>query len=216
MKLLKKIFDADESFDPFFVSSFISQLLTTYLTEFHSSTQNQKKIVKYFNMYPTDPSQSIHNNKLESTIAELMAWQDKSRNFTDSQRHNHPEQGFSIEMHEIKRLDKIFDSLNSRDIKELLHLLDHTNVKVRKLMVLMFQVLLKTKNFKRRMSAKCGLESGPGMVLVNRLKDLAWDPQNEVYLFVLLKQLKSFVEARNLEMQLGKIATKGRAGMLWF
>lgn len=209
MKLLKNIFQANQSFDPFLMTSYITQMVTTYLSDFHTSVPCPKKMVQYFNMLPTEPEDGDPPPKLESTITDLVAWQGRIQALSDARSQEFPEQGFSMEMDEVKKMGKVFISADSRDIKELLRLLDHPKQKVRRLMVLLFQVFLKSRSARRRMIDKCGLCAVNGLILVTRLRGLAKGSQAESYLFMLLRELAAFANNRQTQMLLNKSPMKG-------
>ena len=209
MILLKNIFGANDSFDPFFVTSYISQLVTTYITEFHSKNCLNKKRYEYLSLLPTDYSLQNNSNDLTSTISEIIAWQEKHEDPSTLNIVNHPEKSFPLEMHQLKKLGKVFFKMNSNDIKNLLKLLDHPKSKIRRLMILLIQILLKSKRAKKRFIDKCGLGIKPGLFMINRLKDLAWDNQNEINVFMLIKQINEFITKIEKKIVKSKIILKG-------
>ena len=209
MKLLNNIFNANESFEPFFVKSYISQIVTTYLSEFYCKVSTQKKLVQYLNLLPAESNIQNYGTMLNSTISDIKAWQEKTKQIKRKGNIPHPETAFSMEMQDLKKLDNVFKNIKSKNIKKLLQLLDHKKSKVRRLMVLLFQILLKSKEAKRKMIDKCGLSTGDGLFLISRLKDLVWDNQNEVYLFLLLKEINQFINTMQNTMRKNKIILKG-------
>jgi uncharacterized membrane protein len=209
MKLLKNIFDADKSFDPFFVKSYLSQIVTTYLSEFYNEISNQKKLVQYINLLPSTQHEQNYGTLLDSTMSEIIAWQEKTKANRKDSEIAEPEKSFPMEMKDLKNLENVFTQINSQNIKKLLKLLDHSKPKVRRLMIIFFQILLKSKKAKKRMVDKCGLGSGDGLFMLNRLKDLTWDSQNELYLFSLLKEINNFIKNIECSMVKNKTIMKG-------
>lgn len=209
MKLLDNIFAANESFDPFFVTSYLTQIVTTYLTEFHSPSPLNKKMARFLNPLPIDDPFNQTSRLMESTITEIIAWQERAQQLQTDEQPAHPEKAFPMEMKHLRRLVKVFVDIPSISIKKLLRLLDHSRPKVRRLTVALLQILLKSRPAKRRLIDKCGLGSGPGLIMLNRFKDLVWDRRNEMVLFLLLRQLNQFIKRVERQMAKNRLLVRG-------
>jgi hypothetical protein len=184
-------------------------MITTYLSEFYSGIPTQKKLVQYLNLLPTESNIQNYGTLLNSTMSEIIAWQEKTEAFKNKTKNSQPEKAFPMEMGDLKNLENVFTKIKSNNIKKLLQLLDHSKPKVRRLMLLLFQILLKSKSAKKKMVDKCGISTGNGLFLLTRLKDLVWDNENEVYLFLLLKEINVFIKNIESTMLKDKIVLKG-------
>ena len=117
---------------------------------------------------------------------------------------------FDFSIQEVRKLLKIFSLLNSKKIKILILLMENNDLSVRKLAMILFQILLSKTKSKIHFVEKCALGYVPGVYCLTRLKYLQNKGARAVDVISLLNKIKSYVKAELTRIKLKNESVHGR------
>ena len=213
MELLKKVIDAHQNYNEFLLFSYLKQILSFYIADVSKACKRQPIFFSNFHkvdlasacfLEGRDSLSSLEFSEYESDFEEFSEFMNQRGALVKQ-----PEKDFRIDVTQIKNLATVFCELSARQIKTLLELLEHKKGRIRKLMMVLFCVLLEKSRNKERFINRCALGTCPGLFLLSRLKIISRDPDKSVFLYILLKQIKAFIKNLELKMKLNLIAVKG-------
>lgn len=217
MELLDKVIDAHKNYNEFLLYSYLKQILSLYITQSAPKISrrrplfltNFREIAEASRCYleGRDSLSSLESSEEEDEIYEEWPEFMNKRGALVSQ----PEKAFRIDVGQIDGLGSVFGELSAGQIKSLLELLEHKKGRVRKLMLVLFCVLLDRSLNKARFIDRCALGPSGGLYLISRLKVVTRDVEKSVFLYILLKQIKGYMKNLELKMRLNGVNCKG-----WF
>lgn len=130
---------------------------------------------------------------------------------TPSGQANPEDSSTHISLQESNNLLKVFSLLNSKQIKELLRLIEYISKPIRKLAALLFQILLFKSKSKVHFVEKCALGFVPGLYCISRLKFIGLKGATPSDLILLLEQIKGHVKTVLTKVQIRNQPISGKS-----
>lgn len=232
MKLLQNLFEAHDDHDYRLLDGYLSRLSAEYLSNHYTPPTIPEKALKSIHTF--QPSQILAVRPNSDFFDELYASGDENTrsetNKTDSKlrtkktmqslgddselKRDMSPDPFQTRQIEIKAellpdLGRIFTLLDSKSIRRLLVLLEHPKKSTRRLMVLLFQVLLQRKKNKVHFVEKCAIGYSGGTYLLSRLKYAHGKCEDAVQIFGLLSAIKRSLRSLEVKLRIEGVSIPG-------
>jgi len=111
---------------------------------------------------------------------------------------------------EVRKLLKVFSLLNSKKIKILILLMENNETNIRKLAVILFQILLNKSSSKIHFVEKCALGYVPGLYCLTRLKYLQNKGATGEDIIMLISHIRNYVKAKLTQIHLKGDSLQGK------
>ena len=185
MKLLENIFLAEKNLDSELFTSYLKQIIATYIEEFSTSSTFMESISPFCKFYSISNRRSENENHLAKNLI--------SENSKTQLANLCEEKDYKIDLKEVKKLSDVFTKTGSQKIKQLLMFLENTNSSIRKLGLILFQIILKRNKSKMYFIEKCALGFSNGLYLLTRMKWLSKISNNDGKIFMLLIKIRKYI-----------------------
>ena len=237
MKLLLNLFEAHDDHDFRLLDGYLSRLCGDFLSTHY--TPNAMPELARKSMHTFDPSKILAIRPDSDFFDELYASGNEDKNLKDGDKDSQlrtkktmqslrenselnkdlspdPFQTKPIEIQSelLPDLNRIFTLLDSKSIRRLLVLLEHPKKSTRRLMVLLFQILLQKKKNKVHFVEKCAIGFSRGTYLLSRLKYSHAKCQDSTQIFGLLFQIKRRIRDLEFMLQIQSVSVTGNFKIL--
>jgi hypothetical protein len=161
-------------------------------------------------LYRSEEDPQKNDPQLNDGETKLSLSRDLSPKLTpNSQEESSLDKDLKIKPEWLKGLAKVFTLLDSKAIKKLLLLLEHPKETTRKMIMVLFQIiLLKTEN-KIHFVEKCAIGFSPGVYLISRMKFVYSVSKDPVAVFRCLSQIKKHFRTIRMRLELEDKKLKG-------
>lgn len=222
MNLLNNIFEAYEAHDFRLLDSYLRMILSEFITQFHSPSSKGKGLQPLFNIF--NPSKVLTVKKNTDFFDALYKSEDEAQKPESQKTEGETKLSFSRDLSPkiapasadefspskklqvkpewLKGLLKVFSLLDSKAIKKLLLLLEHPKETTRKMIMVLFQILLKKTESKIHFVEKCAIGFSPGVYVVTRVKFVHSITQNHHKVFQCFMEIKRHFRTLRLRMEL--------------
>lgn len=226
MNLLNNIFEAYKAHDFRLLDSYLRLILSQYITKYKTAPSPDQTISSHFNIFQPsklltvrknadffdmvyrseDDKQETQTNDNETKIS--LSRDLSPKEHQASKDDNSPNSSLQIKPEWIRSLSKVFSILDSKAIKKLLLLLEHPKETTRKMIMVLFQILLQRTQNKIHFVEKCAIGFSPGVYIVSRMKyihSITADFRNVFACLMAIKKhfrvIKSKLEIENKHLQ---------------
>ena len=232
MNLLKNIFEAYTAHDFRLLDSYLSKILHNFIQNFSTDPVFFPKFETYFELF--QPSKMITIKK-DVDFFDMVYQSDDDEKKNDPiflegetklslSRDLSPLKLNEIEPNKanletcddlvlkpewVRALSKIFSILDSKGIKKLLLLLEHPKETTRKMIMVLFQVLLQKTESKVHFVEKCAIGFTSGLYLISRMKYVYARVQNGVLIFQLLRKIKKYFKTTCSKLEIMNETMRG-------
>lgn len=190
MNLLNNIFEAYLAHDFRLLDSYLHRILSQYISKYKSTPIEKSTLSIHFNIFQPSKILTIKKNadffdmvyrseddnkKIDKTSNDGETKLSISRDLSPkieqtSLDPESPNKNQKIKAEWLKSLGKVFSVLDSKAIKKLLLLLEHPKETTRKMIMILFQILLEKTQNKIHFVEKCAIGFSPGVYVVSRMK----------------------------------------------
>lgn len=227
MNLLKNIFEAYEAHDFGLLDSYLHLILSQYIRNYAKPPTSSHPLADHFNIFQPSQLLTVKNNgdffdmvyrsedkKQENQLKDDDSKITLSRDLSPKiLQKSHPDNSLSrkldIKCEWLRSLGKVFTVLDSKAIKKLLLLLEHPKETTRKMIMLLFQVLLKKTQNKVHFVEKCAIGFSPGVYVVSRMKYVQLKFDDSLAVFQCLAGLKKFFKTAKSKLEIENKRMRG-------
>jgi hypothetical protein len=227
MNLLNNIFEAYKAHDFRLLDSYLRHILSRYITKYKTSAQPLDTLSNHFNVFQPSKLLTVKNNadffdmlyRSEEDKQETKTNDGETKNslsrdhspqvLQPSNQDNSLNGKLQIKSEWIKSLSKVFSILDSKAIKHLLLLLEHPKETTRKMIMIMFQILLQKTQNKIHFVEKCAIGFSPGVYIISRMKYIHSVTSDFKNVFACLKAIKKYFRTVKSKLEIENKALDG-------
>jgi hypothetical protein len=160
-----------------------------------------------------DDKQDTKTNDNETKIS--ISGDLSPRKIQPSKEDNSPNSTLQIKQEWVRSLGKVFSILDSKAIKQLLLLLEHPKETTRKMIMLLFQILLQKTQNKIHFVEKCAIGFSPGVYIVSRMKYVYSVSSDFGNVFGCLMAIKRHFRVIKSKLEIENNSLKGTFLVFW-
>ena len=222
MNLLNNIFEAYLAHDFRLLDSYLHTILSQYISKYKSTPEDLHSLTPHFKIFQPSKILTLKNNadffdivyRSEDDIKKI----DKSSNDGETKLsisrdlspkidqnsldNQSPTKKQKIKNEWLKSLSKVFSILDSKAIKKLLLLLEHPKQTTRKMIMILFQVLLESTQNKIHFVEKCAIGFSPGVYIVSRMKYIYSAVSDSKQVFGLMISLRKHFKTIQIKLEI--------------
>lgn len=233
MNILKNLFECYDSHDFKFFDDYLRKIIKTYIVKCTSSNSQSRKLFDNINsfkpskiirinkdtdlfdvLYESEEEISKSKHKMITMDTKLSLGKETSTKIKKFEiiemSHSPTSEHFQIKNEWIKTLNKSFVLLDSKEIKRVLYMYEHPKESIRKLVLVLLQILLFKPESKIHFIEKCALGFSEGIYILTRMKYIFKLIDDQMAVFCLIKEIKKFFENNITKNMVQNKRVKGR------
>ena len=233
MNLLNNIFEAYSAHDFGLLDCYLRKVLSEFISKFHSPSPKQETLSPFFTLFRPSKVLTVKKNAdffdmlyrsedegksgeaaLTDGETKLSLSRDLSPKISPSSvEDNWAAKGLEVKQEWLKALGKVFSVLDSKAIKKLLLLLEHPKETTRKMVMVLFQILLQKTQNKVHFVEKCAIGFSPGVYVISRMKYVHSMAQDSSKVFACLTAIRKYFRTTKSKLGIENKQMPGQFGL---